>query len=348
MAKKIDSEEELAFLVPYLKALVPQFDNNAANVPHIRTALREVFLINLTRFKHKVVSDFIKRHLDEYGASNVDSPREEVNAKQKAVLKTFKRWDRQLEKPPLSEGQAPKKPKRSPINAMTTTPVGLSVQLQSFLGIQQATRTEIVKLIWVYIREHNLQNPKDGREIICDDKMRIIFGDNVTMFDMNKKLLPHIIKLPSQTSGEAKDVSKDDKSYVSQTTDNVTDSDHSSVLKNGSNVTSLEEDSNSESDDASQTDVSTDSESMDGESSINDSPPRSDDVKNNISGTSASESGSPNKREHVDNENNQDSLIDNSLRGSPGVADRSDSSVGNQSNSSESESEYFSTNDLIE
>ncbi|KAI0034696.1 hypothetical protein K488DRAFT_77098 [Vararia minispora EC-137] len=40
-----------------------------------------------------------------------------------------------------------------------------------------------------YIKENNLQNPSDKREILCDEKLRAVFKlDKVTMFSMNKEL----------------------------------------------------------------------------------------------------------------------------------------------------------------
>ena len=45
----------------------------------------------------------------------------------------------------------------------------------------------VVKKLWEYIKSNDLQNPKDRREILCDDKLRALFGlDSVKMFQMNK------------------------------------------------------------------------------------------------------------------------------------------------------------------
>ena len=53
----------------------------------------------------------------------------------------------------------------------------------------QLSRPQTVKRIWQYIREHELQDPKDGRQIRCDDAMRAVFkSDKVHMFTMNKVL----------------------------------------------------------------------------------------------------------------------------------------------------------------
>lgn len=51
------------------------------------------------------------------------------------------------------------------------------------------SRPQVVKHIWDYIKEKGLQNPADRREIICDERMKLIFGmDKIGMFKMNKML----------------------------------------------------------------------------------------------------------------------------------------------------------------
>ena len=55
--------------------------------------------------------------------------------------------------------------------------------------MKQLSRPQAVKHIWVYIKEKDLQNPADKREIICDDKMKKIFNvDKIGMFRMNQML----------------------------------------------------------------------------------------------------------------------------------------------------------------
>ena len=50
-----------------------------------------------------------------------------------------------------------------------------------------------MKQLWVYIREHGLQDPGDKRKIICDEALRNLLGTNSTdMFKMNKLLSKHI------------------------------------------------------------------------------------------------------------------------------------------------------------
>lgn len=54
-----------------------------------------------------------------------------------------------------------------------------------------ASRPEVVKKLWIYFKEHQLQNPKDKREILLDDKLERVFKrKKITMFSMNKFLSP--------------------------------------------------------------------------------------------------------------------------------------------------------------
>lgn len=64
----------------------------------------------------------------------------------------------------------------------------LSVML-ALLIYTQLSRPQTVKKVWQYIRENELQDPSDRRQIRCDDAMRAVFKqDRVHMFTMTKIL----------------------------------------------------------------------------------------------------------------------------------------------------------------
>lgn len=66
---------------------------------------------------------------------------------------------------------------------------------QSTENSLQLSRPEVVKRMWVYIKEHNLQDPADKRWIICDERLTQLFGkDRVNSFSMNKDLTQHLWK----------------------------------------------------------------------------------------------------------------------------------------------------------
>ncbi|XP_076891645.1 upstream activation factor subunit UAF30-like [Bidens hawaiensis] len=74
----------------------------------------------------------------------------------------------------------------------------LSPQLQKFTGVSELAITEVVKQLWSYIREHDLQDPANRRNIRCDGPLQELFGvDTIDMFQMNKALSKHIWPLNS-------------------------------------------------------------------------------------------------------------------------------------------------------
>ena len=50
---------------------------------------------------------------------------------------------------------------------------------------------QVVKRLWAYIKENDLQNPKDKRKIVLDDKLSKLFKPPLTMFTINKQLSRH-------------------------------------------------------------------------------------------------------------------------------------------------------------
>jgi chromatin remodeling complex protein RSC6 len=80
------------------------------------------------------------------------------------------------------------------INAALSKPLKLSPALEAVVGSGPMPRTEVVKQLWVYIKKHNLQNPSNKRNILADDKLKLVFGgkSEVTMFEMAKLIGPHV------------------------------------------------------------------------------------------------------------------------------------------------------------
>lgn len=81
---------------------------------------------------------------------------------------------------------AKKAAKRKP-NAAFMKALTPSATLAAVVGTGDLPRTQAVKKIWAYIKKHKLQNPKNKRNIIADDKLGKLFGKKeVTMFDLAK------------------------------------------------------------------------------------------------------------------------------------------------------------------
>lgn len=74
-------------------------------------------------------------------------------------------------------------------------PLQLSDELAAVIGKKGPfPRTEVVKLLWVYIKKHDLQDPKNKRNIIPDDKLAKVFGSKkaVNMFKMSGLISSHL------------------------------------------------------------------------------------------------------------------------------------------------------------
>jgi upstream activation factor subunit UAF30 len=89
---------------------------------------------------------------------------------------------------------APKKAKsaRKP-NAAFMKALTPSAELANVIGSSAVARTEVVKKLWAYIKKNNLQNPKNKRNILADDKLAKVFGKKeVTMFELASLIGKHL------------------------------------------------------------------------------------------------------------------------------------------------------------
>lgn len=123
-------------------------------------------------------------------------------------LSTLKNTLRTLEKKAVRElkvaNKASKKSKRAKGNRQPSgfvKPTLISNELADFLGKAKGTemaRTAVTKEINSYIREHSLQDPKNGRRIIPDNKLSVLLNitkdEELTYFNLQKFMSPHFAK----------------------------------------------------------------------------------------------------------------------------------------------------------
>ncbi|OGG50320.1 hypothetical protein A2763_01485 [Candidatus Kaiserbacteria bacterium RIFCSPHIGHO2_01_FULL_54_36] len=79
-------------------------------------------------------------------------------------------------------------------NPALLKPMNLSADLEAVVGKGPLPRGQVVKKLWEYIKKHDLQNPANKRNILADDKLKVIFGGKgeVTMFEMTKLVSAHL------------------------------------------------------------------------------------------------------------------------------------------------------------
>lgn len=81
-------------------------------------------------------------------------------------------------------------------NSAFMAPLKPDAALAAVVGEAPLPRTEVTKRVWDYIRQHNLQDPKDKRTIKADAKLKAVFDgkDSVSMFELTKLVNSHLKK----------------------------------------------------------------------------------------------------------------------------------------------------------
>ncbi len=84
-------------------------------------------------------------------------------------------------------------PTKDKKNSAFMRPVQVSESLQEIVGKGPMPRTEVTKLVWAYIKKHNLQDKKNKRMINPDAKLGKVLGSaQIDMFKMTSKISTHL------------------------------------------------------------------------------------------------------------------------------------------------------------
>ena len=122
-------------------------------------------------------------------------------------LRSLNKAIKQLKKDTI---RAMKQRKKNPNRAKNTSsgfmkPVKISDEMSSFTGWEKdelKSRVDVTKYICGYIRENDLQNPTDRRQIVPDKKLTSLLKldkkglaeEPLTYYSLQKKIQPHFIK----------------------------------------------------------------------------------------------------------------------------------------------------------
>ncbi|EYU44365.1 hypothetical protein MIMGU_mgv1a025674mg [Erythranthe guttata] len=204
-------------LIERLREFLSTSDLNTTTTAIVRRRLEQEFDIDLSDRKA-----FIREQVDVYMQSQFESVannEDEINDEGAAELAEEEEEEEEVEEeeegeeesvsssnPKASTKKRSKKKKevkkRSGGGGFTKL-CTLSPELQKFTGVPELARTEVVRQLWSYIKENNLQDPSNRRTIICDDTLRNLFEvDSIDMFQMNKSLAKHIWPLGSDSDEE--------------------------------------------------------------------------------------------------------------------------------------------------
>ncbi len=121
--------------------------------------------------------------------------RKVAGAKTKAKKKTGRKKATKAKKAPRrKKAKKAKKGKKRKANAAFMRPLTLSPELGAVIGSKTIPRPQVVKKLWAYIKKHDLQDPKNRRNIIADAKLKAVFGGrkSVDMFQMTKLVSKHL------------------------------------------------------------------------------------------------------------------------------------------------------------
>ncbi|KAI4342033.1 hypothetical protein MLD38_026695 [Melastoma candidum] len=74
-------------------------------------------------------------------------------------------------------------------------PRRVSPEMEAVVGVPEIPRTQVLKRIWAHIKENNLQDPNDKKVIVCDEKLKKIFGgkERVGFLEIAGLISPHFL-----------------------------------------------------------------------------------------------------------------------------------------------------------
>jgi chromatin remodeling complex protein RSC6 len=97
-------------------------------------------------------------------------------------------------KAPATKAAAKKAPAAKKAASAFNKSMTISPELAAVIGGNARPRTEVTSDIWAYIKKHDLQDPKNKRNILADDNLKAVFGGKktVTMFEMTALVSKHL------------------------------------------------------------------------------------------------------------------------------------------------------------
>jgi chromatin remodeling complex protein RSC6 len=122
-----------------------------------------------------------------------------LNILKKEVLKERKEDKKKIEKTKnKSKNKADKKSKKEPSGFANPSPI--SDDLASFLGLpnnSEVPRTEVTSKLYAYVKEKNLQNPENKKQIIPDEALLKLINPDpskpVTFFNIQAYIKHHFL-----------------------------------------------------------------------------------------------------------------------------------------------------------
>mmetsp|Transcript_43365 Transcript_43365/g.86152 ORF Transcript_43365/g.86152 Transcript_43365/m.86152 type:complete len:340 (-) Transcript_43365:19-1038(-) len=164
-------------------------DVATTTLKNIRKQLEDKFQCSLSEKK-----DIIYESFDKFLSLNEDI------LKYNEVVTAENEAEGEGDTEPIEEPLGNKKKTKS--KGGFSAEVHLSPDLADFMGQEKMPRTEVTKRIWAYIKEHDLQDPRDKRKILCDAALeKVLKRKSIHMFTMTK-VLSALMKSPKEVGLE--------------------------------------------------------------------------------------------------------------------------------------------------
>lgn len=176
--------------------------------------MQDDFSVDLTELKtwlSEIIDEAIMKRLESNASSSepvASDHYSEDDASDYQIAVDLQRREQELARPIRTRSGGKKKvakkarlvdtsgkaPRKTSTNNVFNRPQLLSAPLSHLLdGERELSRPQVVKRIWAYVKEHNLQDPKNKQIIVCDEKLRAVMKkDRIGCFAMNKVLSCHL------------------------------------------------------------------------------------------------------------------------------------------------------------
>ncbi len=114
-----------------------------------------------------------------------------AKAAKKIVTETAIQSPKKLAAKTATEG-----PKKAPVKAKAglMAPVTVSQVLAKVIGTEPSSRPQIVKKMWDYIKQNDLQDKNNRRMINADENLKKVFDgkEQISMFELAKVISNHV------------------------------------------------------------------------------------------------------------------------------------------------------------
>jgi chromatin remodeling complex protein RSC6 len=226
---KVKSESKLKKKVKAPVVQEQAVETPVVQEPVVETPVVQVQVVETPVVHQETVVD-VPVVIDEVPQVNNDNVQEESNTELlfnklinqfqdvQAVMKTLHSNLKVLQKEVLKERKESKKKeskikkknskKRSPSGFAKPAPI--SNDLANFLNLPYGTelaRTDVTSKVISYIKEHNLQNPENKKEILLDNHLNKLLvpgsDDKVTFFNLQTYLKKHFVVLQESETTSA-------------------------------------------------------------------------------------------------------------------------------------------------